>query len=319
MANGRLVLAEAQQQSLFTPALYGLLDTATEVGTLPPHWQMGLTWEPLCADGFSTYARCLVVVRGGSDEEETPVGPDVPAEEGGPTDPEPKEASTEHGISGATPFAAVVEIDCSATAGPERIRSMAAEALTRAEGRIVEETFWTGAAAGQDVVWPHLAADTSLVEPEAGGAVLQPAAEVLNGGTPTDIVTAMGLLESAIGACYDGVGTLHVPRVLAPHMAGWSQVDARAGVMTTKLGTKVAAGRGYPGTGPSGQDGGSSNIQWVYATGAVFYKRGDIWQPSSVESFDRARNTVRALAERVYVFGWDCCLFAVPVMIEEGS
>lgn len=320
MANGRLILPEAQLQALFTPAQYGLLDTATELPELPPHWQQGLTWEPLCADGTTTYARCLVVVRGGSDEEEIPVGPDVPAEEGGPADPEDKAATFDHQVSGATPFAAVVEVDCSPTAGPDRIRRMAGEALTRSEGRIVEEAFWTGQAAGAEVVWPHLAADTPLIEPDAGGAVLQPAAEVLNGGVATDIVSAFGWIESALGQCYDGVGTLHVPRVLIPHADNHNLIETRAGLMTTSLGTKVSAGRGYPGTGPDGTDGGTTGVQWIYATGEVFYKRGDAWQPSVVESFDRARNTIRAIAERTYVFGWDdCCLLAIPVLIEEGS
>jgi hypothetical protein len=63
----------------------------------------------------------------------------------------------------------------------------------------------------------------------------------------------------------------------------------------------------------------SEDVRWIFATGEVFYRRGDIWQPTSVESFNRGNNTVRAMAERTYVLGWDCCLFAVPVLIEEGS
>jgi hypothetical protein len=313
VANGRLILTDAQQQALFTPAPYGLLDTATELPELPPHWQQGLTWEPICAEGFTTYSRCLVVV----DASDVPLGGDVTEEEGGPPEPPAKEASTFHQIRGATPFAAGVEIDCSPQAGPDRIRARAAEALTRVEQRQVEATFWTGVAAGEAVVWPHLAAETALVEPEAGGAELQPAVTVLSGSTPLDIVAAVGLLEEALGDCYDGVGTLHVPRLLVPYMAASTLVTARAGLLNTPLGTKVAAGRGYPGTSPAGVD--SEDVRWIFATGEVFYRRGDIWQPNSVESFNRGNNTVRAMAERTYVLGWDCCLFAVPVLIEEGS
>jgi hypothetical protein len=313
VANGRLILGDNQVP--FTPAPYGLLDTATELPQLGRHWQQGLTWEPLCAAGFTTYSRCLVVVRGVSDAEEEPVGPDVPGDEGGPVDPDAKEASTFHQIRGATPFAAVAQIDCSPVAGPERIHRMSAEALTRSEGSQVEATFWTGQAAGQEVVWPHLAADTPLIEPQAGGAVLQPAAEVLNGGTAVGVTTALGLLEEALGDCYDGVGTLHVPRALIPAMADHSLIEARAGLLNTTLGTKVAAGRGYPGTGPDGTE--TPGVRWVYATGEVFYQRGEIFQPSVVESFDRERNTVRAMAERAYVLGWDCCLLAIPVTVEQ--
>lgn len=306
MANGRLLLSDDQLP--FTPAQYGLLETATELPELDRHWQQGFTWEPLCAEGFSTYALCLVVV----DSSDVPSAEDVP-------EPDEKEASTDWSVRGATPFAAVAEIDCSPVSGPERIRARASQALTRSEGRIVEAAFWTGTAAGQQVVWPHLAAASDLAEPGAGGALLQPAVEVLNGGVADDVVTALSLLESALGGCYDGVGTIHVPRVLVPLMSSLSLITTRAGIITTALGNKVAAGRGYPGTSPTGTDGGTSGTQWMYATGEVFYRRGEVFQPQVVESFDRARNTVRAIAERPYVLGWDCCLLGIPVAIEEGS
>jgi hypothetical protein len=306
VANGRLLLGD--DQIPFTPALYGLLDTATELPELDRHWQQGFTWEPLCASGFSTYAQCLVVV----DSSDVPSSEDVP-------EPPEKEASTDWSVRGATPFAAVAEVDCSPASGPERIRARANQALIRSEGRTVEAAFWTGLAGGQGVVWPHLAAASDLTEPGAGGALLQPAVDVLNSGAATELVTGLALLESALGDCYDGVGTIHVPRVLVPIMSWLSLITTRAGQITTQLGTKVAAGRGYPGTSPTGTDGGDSGVQWIYATGEVFYRRGEVFQPTTVESFDRSRNTVRAVAERPYVIGWDCCLLGIPIAIEEGS
>lgn len=298
MANGRLNLTDEQIRPLFTPRLYGLLDTATELPDLPPHWQQGLTWEPLCPDSYSTYSRCLVITQESDDIGEAP-------------DPPEKDESTFNLIRGALPFTVVDEIHCNPTAGPERIRRWAAEALIRSEQRQVEETFWTGVAANQQVVFPHLAADTELVEPEAGGAQLQLAADVVF-PSPLPVHMALGALEAGIADCYDGIGTIHVPVELMEYLAEASLITTQAGVARTKLGNKVVAGAGYPGTSPAGAAPTEGTL-WIYATGEVFYKRGEIFQPSTVESFDRARNTIKAQAERTYVIGWNCCLLAVQV------
>jgi hypothetical protein len=164
-------------------------------------------------------------------------------------------------------------------------------------------------------VFPHLAANAVLREPEAGGATLQEAATVV--ATALNPVDALSELEGAIGACYDGVATIHAPRKLLPRLAAQGVVKAQGGLITTILGTKVVAGRGYPGTGPTGAD--VADQSWMYATGEVFYRRGDVVQPTDRESFDRARNTMKALAERTYVIGWDCCVLTVPVSIAEGG
>lgn len=310
MANGRLNLTEGQTQPLFTPALYGLLDTASELPQLPPHWQQGLTWEPLCPDSFATWSECLVRLA----ESDVPVRP--ADTEPDPTLPTPKDESTFHRIHGALPFTAVAEVHCSPTAGPEQIRRMASQALIRSEQRQVESVFWTGDAAGQQVVWPHLASDIDLVEPEAGGAVLQETATVVAANAlPAKI--ALAQLETALGACYDGIGTIHMPYGLLNYFAAEDLITTQAGLARTKLGNKIVAGRGYPGTGPSG--GTDPDVNWIFATGSVFYKRGEIFQPDTVQSLDRQRNTVKAQAERTYVIGWDCCLLAIQVDLETMS
>jgi hypothetical protein len=288
----------------FTPASFGLLNTATPLPELERHWSMGLTWEPNCGDASSTWAQCLAVERGSPPTDPGPAGT-----------PEAKAATASSVIRGAIPFTVYVEHDCSAVGGWDRVRKRAADALTRAEGRIVESVFWTGEAAGTEVVFPHLAADAVLIEDEAGGAPLQEAAEIV--ASPLGIVDALGELEGAIGSCYDGVATIHVPRKLIPRMASNGMIRAQGGLINTTLGTKVAAGRGYPGTGPAGTE--AAGVEWMYATGEVFYRRGEIVQPTDVETLNRATNTIKALAERTYVIGWDCCILAIPVTISEGG
>ena len=47
----------------FTPAPYGLLTTLAGRVRTPtePHWQLGVTYEPLCGAGGTTYERCFTV------------------------------------------------------------------------------------------------------------------------------------------------------------------------------------------------------------------------------------------------------------------
>lgn len=301
-ANGRLILPDDRLP--FTPAQFGLLDTATEIPDMETYWRMGLTFEPLCADASSTFAECLSVTRGSP--------PDVVDDTPGP--PDAKASTFEHQIRGVLPFTVYAETKCSSQGGWERARKRAADALTRAEDRIVETVFWTGTAGGTEVVFPHLAATSALVEEGSGSgsATLQEAAtDVTPGGTALGIVDALGVLEREIGSCYDGVGTIHVSRRLIPWMADHNQLVVKSGLITTLLGTKVAAGRGYPETGPDGTT--ATNSVWMFATGEVFYHRDDIFQPTDRETFDRADNTVIALAERTYVIGWDCCILAIEV------
>jgi hypothetical protein len=303
VANGRLILPDDRLP--FTPAQFGLLSAATELTGLENHWQMGLSWQPLCADATATYAACTTVVRGSPE-----TIPDTT-----PPDPAGKTATFDALLRGATPFTVYVEHDCSPSSGPDVLRKRAADALTRVEESVVEAVVWSGQAGGQEAVFPHLAADAGLVEEGPGPATFQEAAVTV--ATPLGPVDALSELEGALAGCYKGVGTLHIPRKLIPRLASQGVLKAQGGLLTTILGTKVAAGTGYPGTGPAGTE--AAGVEWMYATGAVFYARGDIFQPRDAESFDRARNTVKALAERTYVVGWDCCVFATPVTISEGG
>jgi hypothetical protein len=76
----------------------------------------------------------------------------------------------------------------------------------------------------------------------------------------------------------------------------------------------VAAGAGYPGTSPAGAAP-ATGESWIYATGAVTMRRGDIKTFTLSESINRGNNTIEMIAERTYVLGWDCCHFAILVDI----
>ena len=59
----------------------------------------------------------------------------------------------------------------------------------------------------------------------------------------------------------------------------------------------------------------TAGVTWMYATGSMFVYRGRPVILPIRDSQDRTDNTVRAIAERTYVLGWDCCHYAVPVSI----
>lgn len=293
MARGRLLISSGTLP--FTAPTFDLLSTATQLDLADAHWRMGITWEPLCPESSGTYDPCTAIVDNAGTVEQAPAPP-------------AKTATTEWQTRAATAFTAYSRIDCSPVGQWDQLSETNQQALLRSEARFVETAFWTGVAGGQTVVFPHLAADTVV---EDGGDLLQPAATVVN-ATPQEIAVGLAMLEDAIRDCYPGVATIHMPIRLAAIAAEHHLLEVRSGRMFTPIGSKVVIGD-YPGTAPDGTV--TAGASWMYATGEVFYARERTPTRFSIaEMFDRAVNTVEVLAERTYVIGWDCCLFAVPIL-----
>lgn len=293
MARGRLLIGSGTLP--FTAPQFDLLSTATPLDLSDAHWRMGITWEPLCPESSGTYDPCTAVVENAGTVSTAPAPP-------------AKSATTEWQTRGATAFTAYSRIDCSPVGQWDDLSESNQQALLRSEARFVETAFWSGAAAGQTVVFPHLAADAEVTD---GGDVLQPAATVVT-ATPQSIAVGLGMLEDAMRDCYPGVATIHMPIRLAALAAEAYLLTSRSGRMfTTSLGSKVVVGD-YPGTAPDGTT--TEGVTWMYATGEVFYAREpNPTRFTMAESFDRNVNTVEVIAERTYVIGWDCCLLAIPI------
>lgn len=288
MANGRKLV----NGPLFTPRTFGLW-SVVQLPTSPDHWEMGITYEVACPVASLTYDPCLSV---------TGVGSAPP--------PSAKAVTSDFMLRGATSFTAYEEIDCSPIGFYDDAEAKAIDALTRSEMRQVEAAFWTGRAGNQQVVWPHLAAVSPLIEVD--GTVLQTAA-VTGVGVVVDPVEGLGILEGQLADCYDGVGIIHLPAKLVSALKGKGLIERQGAQLRTIAGNLIAVGAGYSGTGPSGQT--TTGALWAYATGAVFGYRSEIRSFPAQQSFDRNVNTVKAIAERTYVLGWDCCHFAVPISV----
>lgn len=281
----------------FAPLPYGLLTTLGDAVRTPddPHWQSGATWESVCAQGGTTYDECWAV---------TGTGAAPP--------PGSKASTTSITRRGALPFTVYAEIDCSAPGFWDRAQDFASDALTQSEQWQVENAIWTGVAGGQPVVHPHLANSASLVDQRDASIVLETSATVITGGAgPVDIVEGLGLLEKALADCYDGVGVIHATRDILPAMMHSNLLVPDGFRYRTAGGNLVIFGAGYRGTSPAGAA--VTGQSWLYATGAMFVYRGPAQIIPIRASLDRAENTIKAMAERNYLVGWDCCQLAVNI------
>lgn len=260
------------------------------------HWQLGATYESFCPLGSTTYDECIAVSGTGSAR---------------PAPPPAKVETTTRSVRGATSFTVFAEVDCSAPGFWNNNPGQVAErALALTEEYQVERAFWTGTAGGAAVVYPHLAASAAVTD--ESGTVLQTAAvTVVSGSAALDVVEGIGRLEAELAACYNQVGVIHVPRVLGPALAEANLLVREGTRYRTPGGNLVVLGSGYLGTSPAGVA--SDASAWVYATGGMFIYRSAVEVMPPRSTVNRANNDVRALVERTYLLGWECCHLAVNI------
>ena len=276
----------------FTPLPYGLWN-AVQQPTPDPHWRQGITYIERCPDAAITYDECLAVTGTG----------------GPPPAPAAKTDNVDQRFRGATPFTVFAEFDCSPI-GLADAQSAAVDALARIENWQVERVFSTGATGGITSQFPHLAANAEVVD--AQGIVLQTAATAVVSGSGVDVADGLGRLEAELAACYGGQGVIHIPKTALPTFAAWDLAVLRDGQFYTPCGNLLVVGAGYANTSPS-VIAAAAGTAWIYATGAVFGYRSDVFFTAARESFDRAENTMKLIAERTYVLGFECCLLAAQV------
>jgi hypothetical protein len=290
----------------FTPLPYGLWDSVQKPSANGPHWQNGITWSGRCGGGGTLYDECLAVTGTG----------------GSPTGQAAMSSNVIQTNRGATSFSVYAEFDCSPIGNRSfgDVQAEAEAALLRVEQWQVERAFWTGTAGAtasgavpQTTVFPHLAAVAPLSD--SAGILLQSAASVAVTGSGDDVAWMLGQLENSLGDCYHGRGFIHVPQDALPTFAAWDLVEeGDDGLLHTPAGNILVVGAGYPGTGPDGAAA-PAGTAWIYATGAVFGFRGEVLRQDVRDSFDRTENTVRAIAQRPYVLGFECCHLAARVSL----
>jgi hypothetical protein len=285
MAEARFLVAPPTRTLL----PYGLMSVVQTPTDPDDHWQNGILYQTdPCGQAQVTTTDC-------------------------PVPPTDKLPTLGPGLRGANPFTVYTFPTCSAPGGfAEEARTRAVAALTSGEARTVERVFWTG----ESGVVPSLAATGGMIT-GLGGSLDQSAATIITGG-PLTPVEGLALLEEALSSCYGNEGVIHVTPGTLTRLVTNGSVSRDGARLRSPNGHLVAAGAGYPGTGPSGVAN-APGVRWMFATGAVFLRRTDVITPSATvaDSLNRGKNTIGFLAERTYVIGWDCCHFAIPVQIAE--
>lgn len=288
----------------FTALPNYLWDAAQHPAPGSPHWQQGVTWIERCGGVTTVMDECIAV---------TGTGSGVAAQG--------SMSSTSSQLNrGATPFTVYAEFDCAPVGQgltEAEFGDKAADALARQEAFQVSKAFWTGVAGSsggtaQTTVYPHLAANATLDDPQ--GIRLQTAASPLVTGGD-DAAVALGQLEYSLAQCYGGQGVIHVPLFALPTFAARGLVRVGDdGRLYTTAGNLVVPGSGYSGSSNAGAAP-AAGTAWIYATGAMFAFRSDVFTRPFPSTFDRTENTVRFMASRTYLFGWECCHYAALVTL----
>lgn len=287
----------------FTPLPNFLWDAAQHPAEPGPHWQQGVTWQEFCGGGATLMDECIAVTGTG----------------GTPAAQASLAANVTQTNRGATPFSVYAEFDCAPVGqglSESDLQGKAEEALAKREAFLVSRAFWTGTAgrsgaADQTTVWPHLASASTLDDPQ--GIRLQTAASPLVTGGE-DAAVALGQTEASLAECYGGQGVIHIPYVALPTFVARGLVQQEGSLLRTLAGNLVVPGVGYTGSSPAGAAP-AAGTSWIYATGAMFGFRSEVFVPPFPQNFDRAENTVRYLASRTYLFGFECCHFAALVTL----
>jgi hypothetical protein len=257
------------------PPRYGLVPLAPliEVATPDDRWANGVTWLPEHCVGGEVFDPCGPAAGEGQEERE---------------------------VLEFVAFTVEATIECSTLGGATLFQ----EYLDRVEAKLlgvesarIEEEFWDGAVATA-AGWPNkFLTDGDVTLPEGASAL--------------GFVTALAVLEQAIADGTDwGEGMIHAKPFTVSIWASEGLVHRDGNVLRTTLGTVVVPGRGYPGTGPSGQAH-SADRAWAYATELVELRRSAItFSGSDVEAVVPETNERTVRASRNVAVTWDGCVQA---------
>lgn len=195
------------------------------------------------------------------------------------------------------PFAIYAGVQCGSIGHVQDFhRQRALRVLDLSAQFAAEDALWNGAGGGT----PKLndASTTTVV------------------GTATELTSALGQLEDWLGTHYNGRGVIHATRRVGI-LAGAKQLvrnnDLDPGKLSTPVGTPYSFGAGYDGTGPGAAAPASGSV-WIYATGALWIRRGEPFTPADfAQALDRTNNVVDVLAEQTNILTYDCAVGAALV------
>lgn len=176
------------------------------------------------------------------------------------------------------------------------------------ESYLLEQQLWTDSL---NLGNPHLADNTITVDVTADAGDQSPLA-------------GLAQLEQSLADVNAARSMIHVrPRVLA-YFAHTHAIRREGNLWLTPMDNIVVGGRGYPGTGPSGQAI-TDTTEWIYASaGVVQIRMSDVEVVPGYEDFaaamERPNNDIIVRSERVVHAALDpnCGIFAFNVDLSEA-
>lgn len=176
---------------------------------------------------------------------------------------------------------------------------------------LIEYDFWTGT---QVPTNQTLARSTPNTPYANGKGIL--------GSGAVSAVRALGWLLDALTYGPSGRGTIHATQAIVDAwVLNGSVIRVGDHLETATGGHFVAAGQGYPGTGPVGAAAPTAEQAWAFATsGQVRLKVSpiELLPPTLSEALDRADNTIRFRGKQMYLADWDGAVSAA-VLVTKSS
>lgn len=129
-------------------------------------------------------------------------------------------------------------------------------------------------------------------------------------------VEAIEILEQTLADNDVPGGMIHARPGMSAHLTNnylihYQNLNGRA--LSTVIRTPLVFGRGYDGSGPTGQAADAST-EWMYASGRVLiWQDPQIWVPDPGQVLDKSTNQLSLVAERPYAVAVECGVWAIQV------
>lgn len=129
-------------------------------------------------------------------------------------------------------------------------------------------------------------------------------------------VEAIEILEQTLADNDVPGGMIHARPGMSAHLTNnylihYQNLNGRA--LSTVIRTPLVFGRGYDGSGPTGQAA-DATTEWMYASGRVLvWQDPQIWVPDPGQVLDKSTNQLSLVAERPYAVAVECGVWAIQV------
>jgi len=137
----------------------------------------------------------------------------------------------------------------------------------------------------------------------------------VNLGTAGCPVEAIELLEQTLADNDVPGGIIHARPGMSAHLTNNYLIHYQnvGRALSTVIRTPLAFGRGYDGSGPTGQAA-DGTTEWMYASGRILiWQDPEIFVPPPGQVLNKSTNQLSLVAERMYAVAVECGVWAVQV------